>query len=95
MPHNDVDSSLITSKCHKRKLMSYITDDDNVSADKAIFVKQLKETINLTNAMLTGATVSASKSSTHSSTLEDRHINASGSVHKHAYDVPLNNNKIL
>jgi hypothetical protein len=95
MPRDDVDSSLITSECCKRKLTSYITDDDNVSADKAMFVKRLKETINLTSAMLTGATASASKSSTHSSTLEDRHINASGSVHKHTYDVPLNNNKIL
>ena len=60
-----------------------------------MFVKQLKKTINLTNAMLTGATASASKLSTHSSTLKDRHINASGSVHKHMYDVPLNNDKIL
>jgi hypothetical protein len=60
-----------------------------------MFVKRLKETINPMNAMLTGATVSASKSSTHSSTLEDRHINASGSVHKHVYNVPLNNDKIL
>ena len=47
------------------------------------------------NAMFTRATASASKLSTHSSTLKNRHINASGSVHKHVYDVPLNNNKIL
>jgi len=60
-----------------------------------MFVKWLKETINLMNAMFTRATASASKLSTHSSTLKNRHINASGSVHKHVYDVPLNNNKIL
>ncbi len=38
--------------------------------------------------------ISGSKSSTHSS-LEDMHINASGSIHtKYAYGVPFNNGKI-
>ncbi len=44
--------------------------------------------------MLTGAMTSGSKSSTHSS-LEDMHINASGSVHtKYVYSVPFDNDKI-
>src|SRR6266853_3419642 len=101
MPHNDIDSSLITSEPCKRKLTSYITNKDNASADKATYVKRLKETINPTNA-LTGVTTSSlgpsgSKPSTHSSSLEDSHINASGNVQtKHAYDViaSLDNDKI-
>jgi len=44
--------------------------------------------------VLTSAMISGSKSSTHSS-LEDMHINASGSVHtKYVYSVPFDNDKI-
>ncbi len=101
MPCDDIDSSLITSEPRKWKLTSYITNEDNASADKATYVKWLKETINPTNA-LTGVTTSSpgpsgSKPSTHSSSLEDSHINASGNVQtKHAYDViaSLDNDKI-
>src|SRR5713101_5211640 len=79
MLHNDIDSSLITSKPRKQKLTSYITNEDNASADKATYVKRLKETINPTNA-LTRVTTSSpgpsdSKPSTHSLSLKDSHIN--------------------
>jgi hypothetical protein len=98
MLHNDIDSSLITSKCHKQKLTFYITNEDNASADKATYIKQLKETINPTNA-LTKVTISTSgsKPSTHSSSLKDSHINPSGNVQtKDAYDdiASLDNDKI-
>src|SRR6266851_1936724 len=101
MPRDDIYSSLITSKPRKQKLTSYITNEDNASADKATYVKRLKETINPTNA-LTGVTTSSlgpsgSKPSTHSSSLEDSRVNASGNVQtKHAYDViaSLDNDKI-
>jgi len=81
MLHNDIDSSLITSECYKQKLTSYITNKDNASADKAAYVKQLKETINPTNA-LTEVTTSTlgSKPFTHSSSLKDSHVNPSGNV---------------
>jgi len=98
MPRDDIDTSLITSERRKRKLTSYITNEDNASADKATYVKWLKETINLTNA-LTEVTTSTlgSKPSTHSSSLEDSRVNPSGNVQtKDMYDdiVSLDNEKI-
>ncbi len=50
MLHDNIDSSLITSEPCKWKLTSYITNKDNASADKATYVKRLKETINPTNS---------------------------------------------
>jgi len=99
MLHNNINSFLITTKHHKQKLTSYVTNEDNASADKAKFVKQLKDTINLTsNTMLTRVTASSSKSSTHSLSLDDTHINASGNDYtKHTYNVivSLDNDKII
>ena len=66
---------------------------------KAKFVKWGKETINLTSNMtLTRVTASSSKSSTHSSSLNNTCINVSSNDHtEHMYDVivPLDNDKII
>lgn len=45
MPRNEVDSSLITAEPRKRKLPSYVTNKDNISADKDEMVKRMKRTL--------------------------------------------------
>ena len=45
MPRNEVDPSLITNEPRKRKLASYVTNKDNISADKDEMVKRIKCTI--------------------------------------------------
>lgn len=45
MPRNEVDSSLITNEPRKRKLAPYVTNKDNISADKDEMVKRMKRTI--------------------------------------------------
>ena len=45
MPRTGIDPSLITNKPHKRKLASYVTNKDNISADKDEIVKRMKHTI--------------------------------------------------
>lgn len=54
-----------------------------------MFVKRLKETINPMNVLTSDtATSSGSKPSTHSSSLEDSHVNSSSNDHtEHAYEV--------
>lgn len=44
MPRNEVDPSLITNEPRKRKLASYVTNKDNISADKDDVVKRMKRT---------------------------------------------------
>ena len=39
MPRNEIDPSLIIDEPHKRKLASYVTKKDNISADKDETVK--------------------------------------------------------
>jgi hypothetical protein len=45
MPRNEVDTSFITNEPRKRKLGSYVTNTDNISADKNEIVKRMKRTI--------------------------------------------------
>ena len=54
MARDEVDISLITSERRKRKLASYVTNKDNISADKAETVKQLKKTVNPASAVPSG-----------------------------------------
>lgn len=49
MARNEVDPSLITNDRRKRKLPSYATDNDNISADKEGVVKRMKLTNNAAN----------------------------------------------
>jgi hypothetical protein len=49
MAHDEVDSALITNDRRKRKLASYATNDDNISADKEGVVKRMKNTIHAAN----------------------------------------------
>ena len=44
-PRNEIDSSLITNEPHKRKMAAYVTNTDNISADKDKTVKRLKRTV--------------------------------------------------
>ena len=46
MPRNEIDPSLITNKPRKWKLASYVTNKDNISADKDETVKWMKCTMN-------------------------------------------------
>ena len=43
---DEVDTSLIVNKPHKRRIPSYITNEDKNSADKAELIKRLKTTFN-------------------------------------------------
>ena len=45
MPCNEIDPSLITDEPRKRKLASYVTNKDNISADKEETVKRMKCTM--------------------------------------------------
>ena len=45
MPRDEMDPSLITNEPRKRKLTSYATNKDNISADKDETVKRLKRTV--------------------------------------------------
>lgn len=45
MPRNEIDPSLITNQPRKRKLAPYITNKDNISADKDEMVKRMKRTM--------------------------------------------------
>ena len=45
MPRNEIDPSLITNEPRKRKLASYVTNKDNISADKEETVKRMKRTM--------------------------------------------------
>ena len=45
MPRNKIDPSLITDEPRKRKLASYVTNKDNISADKDETVKRMKHTM--------------------------------------------------
>lgn len=49
MARDEVDPSLITNDRRKRKLPSYATNKDNISADKEGVVKRMKHTINAAN----------------------------------------------
>jgi hypothetical protein len=44
MVRDEVDTSLITNDRRKRKLPSYATNEDNISADKNDVVKRMKHT---------------------------------------------------
>ena len=45
MPHDEMDPSLITNEPRKRKLAAYVTNKDNISADKDDVIKRMKRTI--------------------------------------------------
>lgn len=45
MPRNEIDPSLITNEPRKRKMAAYVTNEDNMSADKDETVKRLKRTV--------------------------------------------------
>ena len=45
MPRDEIDPSLITDEPRKRKLAAYVTNKDNISADKEETVKRMKCTI--------------------------------------------------
>ena len=45
MARNEVDISLITNDRHKQKLPPYVTNEDNIPADKNEVVKRMKHTI--------------------------------------------------
>jgi beta-xylosidase len=45
MARDEVDLSLITNDRRKRKLPSYVTDQNNISADKDEVVKRMKHTL--------------------------------------------------
>jgi hypothetical protein len=49
MPRDEVDTSLITTDRRKRKLPSYATNDDNISADKIDIIKRMKNTTGTSN----------------------------------------------
>ena len=44
MPQDEIDSLLITNEFQKHKLASYVTNKDNISADKDETVKRMKHT---------------------------------------------------
>ena len=50
MACDKVNPSLITNDCHKHKLPSYVTNNDNISADKNEVVKRMKHTLNPSQA---------------------------------------------
>ena len=50
MARDEVDPSLITHDRRKRKLGSYATNKDNISADKDKVVKQMKHTIQVNSS---------------------------------------------
>ena len=45
MPRDEIDPSLITNEPRKRKLASYVTDKNNISADKDEVIKRMKRTV--------------------------------------------------
>ena len=45
MPWNEIDPSLTTNEPCKRKMAAYVTNTDNISADKDKTVKRLKRTV--------------------------------------------------
>jgi hypothetical protein len=45
MPRDEIDPSLITDEPRKRKLASYVTNKDNISADKDETIKRMKRTV--------------------------------------------------
>jgi hypothetical protein len=45
MPRDEMDPSLITEGPRKRKLASYATNADNISADKDDVIKRMKRTV--------------------------------------------------
>ena len=47
MPRDKIDPSLITDEPRKHKLAAYVTNKDNISADKEETVKRMKHTIDL------------------------------------------------
>jgi hypothetical protein len=49
MARDEVDLALILNDHRKRKLGSYATNEDNISADKEAVVKRMKLTINAAN----------------------------------------------
>ena len=44
MPLDEIDPSLITNEPRKRKLASYVTNKDNISADEDEMVRRMKHT---------------------------------------------------
>jgi hypothetical protein len=50
MARDEVDTTLITNDRRKRKLPSYATNDDNISADKIGVIKRMKNTSNPSQA---------------------------------------------
>jgi hypothetical protein len=50
MARDEVDTSLITTDRRKRKLPSYATNNDNISADKDDVIKRMKHTVDTNNS---------------------------------------------
>ena len=46
MPRDEVDPSTITNEPQKRTLSSYVCNQDNISGDRDIYVKRIKQTVN-------------------------------------------------
>ena len=46
MPRDEVDPSAITNEPRKRKLSSYVCNEDNISGDKDQYVKTIKRVVN-------------------------------------------------
>ena len=76
MAHNEVDASLIVNEPCKRRIPSYITNDDNNSADKAELIKRLKMTFNLEECQTSSDINEESNRTTHPSG-NSSHLNAS------------------
>jgi hypothetical protein len=76
MARNEVDASLIVNEPRKRRIPSYITNDDNNSADKAELIKRLKTTFNLEERQTSSDINEESNRTTHPSGNSSR-LNAS------------------
>ena len=61
MPWNEIDPSLITNEPRKRKVAAYVTNTDNISADKDKTVKRLKHTVDLCESFFEMLTIYHSK----------------------------------
>jgi hypothetical protein len=70
MPRDEVDPSLITNDRRKRKLPSYATNKDNISADKEQTVKRMKQTMNSSRLDLPDEVAAPSAASHHDSNLK-------------------------
>jgi hypothetical protein len=57
MPRDEIDPSLITNEPRKQKLASYVTNKDNISADKKETIKRIKYTVDPGKRLLKNLTL--------------------------------------